>query len=69
MKCMFCLNFLDENNLIHINDRLDENNETIAADLIRIHFPFAEVRLLILTINDHLRKKFYLLLSENLEEW
>ncbi|XP_070496059.1 zinc finger protein OZF-like [Chironomus tepperi] len=42
MKCMFCLNFLDENNLIHINDRLDENNEIIAADLIRIHFPFAE---------------------------
>lgn len=65
MKCMFCLNFLDENNLIHINDRLDENNDTIAADLIRIHFPFAEVRLLFLTINDHLRKILFIFIRKS----
>ena len=41
MKCLFCLNFLEQSSAINVNDILDVNSDITAGDLIRLHFSFA----------------------------
>lgn len=47
MKCLFCFKSIVFDEFISPNDRIDEKTNLVVADLIKIHFPFAEVIIII----------------------
>lgn len=43
-RCLLCFNITDENDCISLEDRLENEENSTVADIIRLHFEFIEVR-------------------------